>query len=474
MSEPQLPIRGTDSCYVRGFPASMHVMRGYPDLGRGGWYSPTVQQPAPLLLLASLLSGCAACEDDAARLRIDVRSDFIPEYEAVAVAIEVDGSLRLEHSFSRADPLLEPGVRVGDVDLKPGSYRVTARLRGSEGILMQRTVLTRVEAGNTGITISLYRTCVAVDCPGPNDSPEATSCLGGFCVPEACTDGTQASCPQTPLCAVDGDCEAPLACGRARCGVGGCLVEDASDECGDGQFCVAEEGCRPVPNAEADSGSELGPDGAPGNRVEVDGTSALHADTAQLIFQHTIGEGPGRFLVVTSSIGSTAATTTAVTYDGVPLTRFGPNLQADALGPDCGSTYWYRVAPPVGPADVVITVEDMRTLIGTATSFFNVDASTPFGVPVSDVQNVERVAASLEVAGGASDLVLDVICTAAETPGTLEASSGQVVLQQLVDSTDEILHVGVGVSTGAAGLTTSWTFDSAIYNYFAVPLQASL
>jgi hypothetical protein len=92
---------------------------------------------------------------------------------------------------------------------------------------------------------------------------------------------------------------------------------------------------------------------------------------------HTVSSGANRVLVVTPQIFQGGLTVTGVTYGGTALTKVVDNT-ADAYY--YRSSIWYMVAPPVGTADVVVTVDGAAegAVVG-AMSFTGVHQGTPFG-----------------------------------------------------------------------------------------------
>lgn len=108
--------------------------------------------------------------------------------------------------------------------------------------------------------------------------------------------------------------------------------------------------------------------------------------TTSLSISNTTPTGNNRFLYVWVGLGgSQTNTVTSVTYGGVNLT-----LAASASDPaiDNRAQVYYLVNPPVGTADVVVTVSNNwginRTGAVIAANFENVDLLNPIGLNLSN------------------------------------------------------------------------------------------
>lgn len=138
-----------------------------------------------------------------------------------------------------------------------------------------------------------------------------------------------------------------------------------------------------------------------------------------LTFSHTPGAGANKLLLVAVGIGSTIPTfssgddptppaITGVTYNGVAM-----NLVEASIGTETRSNLYSLLNPPAGPADVVITAAGNQTadgrpirINGSATTFINVNQTTPLGTAVKVESSGVGVTINLTVPStGVNDLV---------------------------------------------------------------------
>jgi len=107
-----------------------------------------------------------------------------------------------------------------------------------------------------------------------------------------------------------------------------------------------------------------------------DTNSSISSDfstVTSLTWAHATNANPDRLLIVGVTLGDNTKTITGITYSGVALTRFA--------GQNCSTTcrveLWYLVAPPVGVANVVISLSGPSILNAGASTYYNVDPTTP-------------------------------------------------------------------------------------------------
>jgi len=106
------------------------------------------------------------------------------------------------------------------------------------------------------------------------------------------------------------------------------------------------------------------------------------ADTgaSSLSWSHTVGSGSERLLVVGVSIrNNSSQTVTSVTYNSTALTY----LNSRTNGTNARVEMWYLKEADFpgtpGTYDLVVSLSGSARCVAAATSFFNVDQSTPFG-----------------------------------------------------------------------------------------------
>ncbi|MCZ7685997.1 MAG: hypothetical protein M5U28_47455 [Sandaracinaceae bacterium] len=225
---------------------------------------------AVTIVAAFALCATTACDPPAPALVVEVRTDFVPGLEFVAVRTEIsrhpDGP-----TFVGAvpavlgDPYLER-VRLAELSgLSPGTWHVHTTLSDALGRLVASQV-TSVELRTAQVaTIVIDRDCGGVECPSIEEDPSRASCIGGECGPATCTEETPSGCPVE--CTVDADCPSSR-CASGRCSVGICLLAPTTGACAADEWCDPDVGCVPLEARDAgtpDAGRDAGvPDaGAP-------------------------------------------------------------------------------------------------------------------------------------------------------------------------------------------------------------------
>lgn len=224
------------------------------------------------MLLACVALG--ACSGSERSLSVDLLTDFVAEAEFESIEVSVLGSgttTALQQTTSVGTELdYTDGVRVARFEDPPGEARLKVRLLRDSMVVGEQELQVRVGDEPTGVRAIITRNCIGVVCPGAGDSAEATTCLGGACVEQACfADRDQ--CPADVRCTSDSDCgEARGECADARCVDSVCLLSGRSGACEASEYCVPELGCAPRPSEQpVDAGldgaqvdaSDMMPDG---------------------------------------------------------------------------------------------------------------------------------------------------------------------------------------------------------------------
>jgi hypothetical protein len=156
--------------------------------------------------------------------------------------------------------------------------------------------------------------------------------------------------------------------------------------------------------------------------VTVDNTSNASGDTSVLSWQHAVGAGADRVLVVATSHRDGNKHVAAVSYGGASLTRLGVQ---NAPGNQNRVELWYLIAPAPGTADVVVSLSDSRNIVGGAASYFGVDQSTPLGEFLSSSNKTKE--ASITVPSQAGELVMDIVAANGDAK-SLTLGTGQTAL----------------------------------------------
>ncbi|HEU4365568.1 MAG TPA: hypothetical protein VFT13_08910 [Candidatus Krumholzibacteria bacterium] len=188
--------------------------------------------------------------------------------------------------------------------------------------------------------------------------------------------------------------------------------------------------------------------------------SAAFANGAALTFPHPIGIGIDRALVVGVSTYNANKTVASLTYGGTPLTRVGFR-DGGSGSDDRRMELWMLVDPPIGTADVAITMSGGAKVVAGAASFFGVDALTPTGGFLSAEGNGSL--ASIVVPSVAGALVMDVLSVAGDA-ATAGVGAGQSQMWNLWSQSNPGSVVGAAsIEPGAAAVTMSWNLASTTY-----------
>lgn len=197
--------------------------------------------------LAFLVVVLCGCSTETVELQVDLRTDYAPGVEFDRVRTSVDEGEPFEamafDSSGAASEYLR-GIRVAEIGgLSPGRHDLRVALVRSEDetVVAARDLVVRLDESTT-VTVTLARSCAAVECPGPGDDPMATVCVAGRCQPPECDGGP---CGELE-CTVDTDCDGTglAECASPRCEDGVCLTFRDDSACGPGEFCSPVDGCR--------------------------------------------------------------------------------------------------------------------------------------------------------------------------------------------------------------------------------------
>lgn len=214
------------------------------------------------LVLAGL--ALAGCSDGRAPVGVDVVTGLVPGPEFGAVVVEVfepgeptSGLTRIALIEARAEFGQDflSGRRVAELRLRPGEYRIRARLLRPDGSrLVDRSVLGTIGASGRTVTLALTRDCVGVMCPAPGGSAALTECLGGSCTDPRCEPPDPTYCPEVTFCNRAEDCAPVAACAEQRCDLGLCQPAPREGGCDAGEWCDPGEGCRPLSSSAVGDG----------------------------------------------------------------------------------------------------------------------------------------------------------------------------------------------------------------------------
>ena len=193
-------------------------------------------------------------------------------------------------------------------------------------------------------------------------------------------------------------------------------------------------------------------------------------NSSPLTWSHTVGSGSNRFLVVGVSIRNAGNTVSGITYGGAALTFIGAqNNHDDAVRTEM----WYRTAPAVGTANVVITLTGGAKMVGGAVTFFGVSQSAPLGTFVANNStNTGTTDPSVVVTSAAGEMIVSALSTQGSA-GTVTPLAGQAERWDLFQGTAGGDAAGFGsTAPGAASVTMGWTkTGTAKWAIGAVPLK---
>ncbi len=191
--------------------------------------------------------------------------------------------------------------------------------------------------------------------------------------------------------------------------------------------------------------------------VEATSTGTIAKDNLSGTISHTTS-GSNRLMLVGISFGQDHDESIAsVTYNGANLTLVGTRDNGDSS--KSRVEIWSLLAPDIGTHDVVVNVSDDGhdgVAIGVMT-FTNVDQGTPLGTFASAQGDSSTASATVGSASG--ELVFGVVAIDNSSNLALTPGSGQAEQWDLF--ADDKGNGGGSTESGAASVTTSWTWGSS-------------
>jgi len=180
-------------------------------------------------------------------------------------------------------------------------------------------------------------------------------------------------------------------------------------------------------------------------------TSTTHA--------HTIAAGDNRLLVVLVSKRA-YNDITSVTFGGAALTRFDSQYYAVNNYPEY--EIWYKVAPAVSTANVVVTLPSGDYVTVTAINFTNADQIMPFWGYTNAIGT--GTTPSLSMLALTPTLIVDILSIEKGGSGvTLTATAGQTQRSNI--TSDNSWSGAVSTKPGAGTTATSWTVSTSPHNW---------
>lgn len=194
----------------------------------------------------------------------------------------------------------------------------------------------------------------------------------------------------------------------------------------------------------------LGAARAEAQTITIEPASALEEAASVIMFNHTVGSGANRYLILSVSIERDDDRVVTATYAGQPMTFLGTRVDVN------GSTrleVWGLVAPASGTNPVTIAMNGSASVVAAAISFANVDQANP--IAASQFANGNGVfTASASVASAPDQVVLAAIAVN-DAAQSIAAGSGQTSRWNILNAADVI---GAG-STRAGSATTTMSYS---------------
>jgi len=212
----------------------------------------------------------------------------------------------------------------------------------------------------------------------------------------------------------------------------------------------------------------------PSNVIPGTATVATGAATALITFSHTVPSGSDRLLVVGVSFDNdNSETVTGITYNGLALTKAGSVNNSD----DARAEIWYRVAPSVTTANVVVslsgTLSSNRGIVVGALNLTGVHQTTPVGTFQSTTGGGNS--ASLSVTSSvAGDLVVAVYAAEQDSDsGACAQGAGQTEHWDARGGSGSTTALGCGMTeNGGATVDISVTTTTTdVWALGAVPIK---
>ena len=209
--------------------------------------------------------------------------------------------------------------------------------------------------------------------------------------------------------------------------------------------------------AAAIDGEAIAPDWAGLLAIDVGSTtSSMTTGATSLGFAHTIAAGANGMLLVSVGFQANSGSVTGITYNGVALSLL--DFAEESGGGRPRAELWYLKAPPVGTANVVVSMSASMEMTAGATSFFGVDQTTSTGPVATATGNGH--APSVNVTSAPGELVFDSIEVRAGAGGS--PAAGQTELHRELTGTAGGDSLGASsTKPGASSVTMSWSMTGS-------------
>ncbi|MEC5387334.1 DUF4347 domain-containing protein, partial [Uliginosibacterium sp. H3] len=195
-------------------------------------------------------------------------------------------------------------------------------------------------------------------------------------------------------------------------------------------------------------------------------SSATSGNATSLTWSHTVGSGSNGILIVEIALRYNAGAS-SVTYGGTALTKLSSVTDGGGI---VTAELWYLKAPASGTKSIVVTLPTTHEFVAGATSFFNVNQTTPFGTAATN--DGSGTTASVTASSASGEIVVAV--AASRQNSSSSVGSGQTELWTEQNGTLSADAWGSTTSkAGAASVASSWTISSSEWAATAVSLKAT-
>jgi len=222
--------------------------------------------------------------------------------------------------------------------------------------------------------------------------------------------------------------------------------------------------------------------------------SAANGTGTTLTISHTVGNTYGNGMIVVFLAAGAVPTGVTWNTDRGSAENF-QQLETQVNG-STGAHIWYRVAPTVGPDEVVITFSGSTHAAATVLSLYNVDQSTSFGTAVKGTGTSTGAQPSLDVTTDVGDFVIDVVAgessVLSSVAGTDQnemtdsASGGHAyhtatrkyaqrtttTMSETLTGSDAWAHVAAGVKAATGGGKVNILLDMLVHKNQMIALYA--
>ena len=191
------------------------------------------------------------------------------------------------------------------------------------------------------------------------------------------------------------------------------------------------------------------------------GTTAVTSRT----WAHTVGSGSNRLLLVGLALRS--VNVSSVTYAGTAMTLVGSKLN----GTDVGTYLYHLINPPVGTANVVVTIPAANPLSTGATSWTGVHQTAPLGTVTSAINSVSGP--NVGSVGATGEVVVDALAVRQDVNPGLVPNADQTERWDAASFVSPVYISSASSSEpGASNTLMAWDYVVS-WATLAVPIKPS-